>query len=163
MKHISRTSYLLAGIAAVACILAGCSSPLPTSGQADTETLYQVALLQSLMLGNYTGSITVKQLKHFGGTGLGAFDRLDGEAYRLFFEQATFKNKVSPWFFLQPSQEVHHPLQFLPGTAKLIHAPSQWVTMIPHSPRHSTGVTAIVPMKQSSKTVFLHIISLIPV
>ena len=51
----------------------------------------------------------------------------------------------------------------LPGTAKLIHAPSQWVTMIPHSPRHSTGVTAIVPMKQSSKTVFLHIISLIPV
>ena len=116
MKHISRTSYLLAGIAAVACILAGCSSPLPTSGQADTETLYQVALLQSLMLGNYTGSITVKQLKHFGGTGLGAFDRLDGEAYRLFFEQATFKDKVSPGpskpqVVLQPSQEVHHALE----------------------------------------------------
>ena len=50
MKHISRTSYLLAG----------CSSPLPSSGQTDTETLYQVALLQSLMLGDYTGSITVK-------------------------------------------------------------------------------------------------------
>lgn len=104
MKHISRTSYLLAGY----------SSPLPTSGQTDTETLYQVALLQSLMLGDYTGSITVKQLKHFGGTGLGTFDRLDGEAYRLFFEQATFKNKVSPWVVLQPSQEVHHALELSP-------------------------------------------------
>lgn len=79
MNKLSRTHLLLAGTAAAACILTGCGSSQPASGQADTETLYQVALLQSLTLGDYTGSITVEQLKQFGDTGLGTFDGLDGE------------------------------------------------------------------------------------
>ena len=70
---------LLAGTAVAVCVLASCSNTKPASAQADTETLYQVALLQSLTLGDYTGSITVGALKQFGDTGLGTFDRLDGE------------------------------------------------------------------------------------
>lgn len=45
----------------------------------DRETIYQVALLQSLAMGYFDGSITVKQLKTFGDTGIGTFDGLDGE------------------------------------------------------------------------------------
>lgn len=43
------------------------------------ETIYQVALLQSLTMGYFDGSITVKQLKTFGDTGIGTFEGLDGE------------------------------------------------------------------------------------
>ena len=46
---------------------------------ADKETLFQVATLQSLMQGDYYGSITVKDLKKYGNTGLGTFDGLNGE------------------------------------------------------------------------------------
>lgn len=45
----------------------------------DRETIYQVALLQSLALGHFDGSISVKQLKTFGDTGIGTFEGLDGE------------------------------------------------------------------------------------
>ena len=45
----------------------------------DHETIYQVALLQSLTLGYFDGSITVKQLKTLGDTGIGTFEGLDGE------------------------------------------------------------------------------------
>ncbi len=45
----------------------------------DRETIYQVALLQSLTMGYFDGSITVKDLKTFGDTGIGTFDGLDGE------------------------------------------------------------------------------------
>ena len=43
------------------------------------ETLYQVALLQSLTLGYFDGSITVGNLKTHGDTGIGTFEGLDGE------------------------------------------------------------------------------------
>lgn len=43
------------------------------------ETVYQVALLQSLAMGHFDGAITVKQLKTFGDTGIGTFEGLDGE------------------------------------------------------------------------------------
>ena len=45
----------------------------------DRETIYQVALLPSLAMGYFDGSITVKELKTFGDTGIGTFDGLDGE------------------------------------------------------------------------------------
>lgn len=43
------------------------------------ETVYQVALLQSLALGEFTGSISVKDLKKHGDTGIGTFEGVDGE------------------------------------------------------------------------------------
>ena len=43
------------------------------------EKIYQVALLQSLAMGYFDGSITVKDLKTHGDTGIGTFEGLDGE------------------------------------------------------------------------------------
>ncbi|MCR5833824.1 MAG: acetolactate decarboxylase [Selenomonadaceae bacterium] len=45
----------------------------------EKNTLYQVALLQSLALGHFDGSISVKDLKKLGDTGIGTFEGLDGE------------------------------------------------------------------------------------
>lgn len=45
----------------------------------DKETVYQVALLQSLTLGYFDGSVTVKELKRHGDTGIGTFEGLNGE------------------------------------------------------------------------------------
>ena len=44
-----------------------------------TETIYQVSLLQGLMLGDYYGHISAEYLKKKGDTGLGTFDALNGE------------------------------------------------------------------------------------
>lgn len=46
---------------------------------ANTESIYQVALLQSLAQGYFDGSITVGDLKAHGDTGIGTFDGLNGE------------------------------------------------------------------------------------
>lgn len=43
------------------------------------DIMYQVSLLQSLVYGDYCGSITVKELKHHGDTGIGTFHQLNGE------------------------------------------------------------------------------------
>ena len=46
---------------------------------AAAESIYQVALLQSLAQGYFDGSITVADLKEHGDTGIGTFDGLNGE------------------------------------------------------------------------------------
>ncbi len=43
------------------------------------ETIYQIALLQSLAMGYFDGSISVKDLKTYGDTGIGTFEGLNGE------------------------------------------------------------------------------------
>jgi len=45
----------------------------------NSRTLFQAALLQSLILGHYEGSVEVKELKGQGDFGIGTFDSLDGE------------------------------------------------------------------------------------
>ena len=49
------------------------------NSKVEQETVYQVALLQSLTLGYFDGSITVGDLKTHGDTGIGTFEGLDGE------------------------------------------------------------------------------------
>ncbi|MBR0074165.1 MAG: acetolactate decarboxylase, partial [Synergistaceae bacterium] len=44
-----------------------------------SDKLFQVALLQSLMQGEYDGVITVGELKHYGDTGIGTFQSVNGE------------------------------------------------------------------------------------
>lgn len=87
---------LLSAAAALAC--AGCSaqdqssestslSNAETSAnkedsskpEEDTETIYQVALLQSLTQGYYDGIIKVSELKEHGDTGIGTFEGVNGE------------------------------------------------------------------------------------
>ena len=48
-----------------------------------SDSLFQVALLQSLMQGEYDGLITVKELKQFGDTGIGTFQDVNGELIAL--------------------------------------------------------------------------------
>lgn len=43
------------------------------------DKLFQVALLQSLMQGEYNGVITVADLKNYGDTGIGTFQSVNGE------------------------------------------------------------------------------------
>ena len=45
----------------------------------DRESIYQVALLQSLAQGHFDGMITVGELKAHGDTGIGTFDGVNGE------------------------------------------------------------------------------------
>lgn len=45
----------------------------------DKETIFQVALLQSLAMGYFDDVVTVKELKTHGDTGIGTFEGLDGE------------------------------------------------------------------------------------
>lgn len=46
---------------------------------AEKETINQIALLQSLTLGHFDGSISAKNLRKLGDTGIGTFNGLDGE------------------------------------------------------------------------------------
>jgi acetolactate decarboxylase len=46
---------------------------------ADRETIFQVSLLQGLTLGDYYGSVTVKELKQHGDIGIGTFEGVNGE------------------------------------------------------------------------------------
>lgn len=43
------------------------------------QDLWQVSTLQSLMDGNYDGTIRVSELHKYGNCGVGTFDRIDGE------------------------------------------------------------------------------------
>jgi len=64
------------------CISLVCVSLICTAAAesgANSESIYQVALLQSLAQGYFDGSITVGDLKTHGDTGIGTFDGLNGE------------------------------------------------------------------------------------
>ena len=50
-----------------------------SSAYARSDALHQTALLQSLMQGEFKGSLSVGELKKFGDTGIGTFDRVNGE------------------------------------------------------------------------------------
>ena len=73
---------IISAISLIAISLASCSGnqkPKNTIVFNDNETIHQISLLQGLMLGDYYGSISVKELKALGDTGIGTFDKLNGE------------------------------------------------------------------------------------
>ena len=62
--------------------LAACSAQPPEKAEvtdSNRETVYQVALLQSLTQGYYDGIIKVSELKQHGDTGIGTFEGVNGE------------------------------------------------------------------------------------
>lgn len=81
----------IALIAVMILSVAGCSSAQDTESKAtdnvpaektekkNTETIYQVALLQSLTQGYYDGIIKVSELKKHGNIGIGTFEGVNGE------------------------------------------------------------------------------------
>lgn len=54
-----------------------------TSTAQNRDVIYQVSLLQGLMNGDYSGSVPVAELKQHGDTGIGTFDKLNGELILL--------------------------------------------------------------------------------
>ena len=67
----------------------GDKSKVKDTQEKNRDVMYQVSLLQSLAYGDYSGSVTVKELKQHGDVGIGTFNKLngelimlDGEAYR---------------------------------------------------------------------------------
>ena len=65
--------------AALMSFIVATSTSTSFAAPVKNETINQVALLQSLALGYFDGSITVKKLKTLGDTGIGTFDGLNGE------------------------------------------------------------------------------------
>ena len=56
---------------------------LPERIGPNRDSIYQVSLLQGLTLGDYYGSVTLAELKRHGDTGIGTFNRLNGELIML--------------------------------------------------------------------------------
>lgn len=70
--------FLTASLLAGAMLFNTASTTMAAPAQ-DKETIYQVALLQSLAMGYFDDVVTVKELKTHGDTGIGTFEGLDGE------------------------------------------------------------------------------------
>ena len=69
-----------------AALLTGCgdeAEEVEKIEYAQPDTLYQVALLQSLVMGEYEGTVSAADLKACGDTGIGTFDAIDGEMIML--------------------------------------------------------------------------------
>lgn len=66
-------------MSAALCLFVSCASVQP----AEKDTLFQVATLQSLMLGYYDGVSTVGELKRNGSIGIGCFEGVNGELIML--------------------------------------------------------------------------------
>ena len=77
-----KNKMLLLGLTAMLCavLLAACGKETASDEVArDRDCMYQVSLLQGLTFGDYYGSITVEELEKNGDTGIGTFNRLNGE------------------------------------------------------------------------------------
>lgn len=57
----------------------GLMSAYAQSTDINRETMHQIATLQSLMVGNYDGFVSVSELRKHGNIGVGTFERIDGE------------------------------------------------------------------------------------
>ena len=80
-----QSKWIMLGLAILcAGLFAGCAKGEASDAPAqDRDVMYQVSLLQGLTFGDYYGSITVGELKQHGDTGIGTFDRLNGELILL--------------------------------------------------------------------------------
>ena len=77
---IKKTGILALTFILLLSILSGCGSEEDQTGR---ETIYQVALLQSLTQGYYDGIISVSDLRKHGDTGIGTFSGVNGEMILL--------------------------------------------------------------------------------
>ena len=80
---MKRKNVLVFGLSFALLCMTGCSDKNQNKSNVDKECIYQTALLQSLMLGDYYGSVSVEELKKIGDTGIGTFDKLNGELIML--------------------------------------------------------------------------------
>lgn len=78
---MKRRNHLLTALACMTACLAAFSPAgcCEETAPADRESVYQVALLQSLAQGHFDGIVTVGELKAHGDTGIGTFEGVNGE------------------------------------------------------------------------------------
>ena len=65
------------GLCALLLLLAGCD--VRSSPPSEQNQLTQVSIINALMLGEYDGVMTMRELLRYGNLGLGTVDHLDGE------------------------------------------------------------------------------------
>ena len=73
MRTLLRVGAILLALAG----LGGCA------GSAPRDTVTQVSTIDALLAGAYDGQLSVRQLLQYGDTGIGTFDKLDGEMVLL--------------------------------------------------------------------------------
>ena len=78
MKHLFLVITAVSALTLCSCATAETAS-VTTQEKENQDTLYQVALLQSLVQGYYDGIVTVGELKKHGDTGIGTFEGVNGE------------------------------------------------------------------------------------
>ncbi|MGH0053995.1 MAG: acetolactate decarboxylase [Sphaerochaetaceae bacterium] len=71
-------------------LLAGCATTPREIAKEDS--LFQISLLNALLLGEYDGFVSVETLKSYGDTGIGTLDTLDGEM--IFLDGEVYKAKA---------------------------------------------------------------------
>ena len=77
---MKRLSLFYAIMAVTVLCVASCKEQAPAQQKAtDEDIMFQSATLQSLMIGNYDGYISVGELRSHGNHGLGTFENVDGE------------------------------------------------------------------------------------
>ncbi len=76
-------SVSFACIVVMLVLMSGCATTNTNTTDQGSDDLYQVSLLNALLLGEYDGFISVGKLKTFGDTGIGTFHTLDGEMVLL--------------------------------------------------------------------------------
>ena len=99
-------------------VMVGCGSAAPVKQETPANTtqageskdaekkddLYQVSLLNGLMLGDYDGSVSIGELLKHGDTGLGTFNQLDGEM--IVINGEVYKAKSDGTVEKQPADEL---------------------------------------------------------
>lgn len=83
-------SLSFACIVVILVLMSGCATTNTTAQGSDD--LYQISLLNALLLGEYDGFVSVGTLKTFGDTGIGTFHALDGEM--IFLDGTVYQAKV---------------------------------------------------------------------
>ena len=78
---MQRNVLIVAVVLVVGAIALLTAATLPPEAEADR--LYQVSTIDSLMRGDFDGSMTIGNLERKGDTGIGTFHRLDGEMVML--------------------------------------------------------------------------------
>lgn len=79
MKKIYKNCFSAFALGAAALLSSCDKEEIVNQVVVNPESMYQVATLQSLMIGNYDGFVQVGELRQYGDIGLGTFDAVDGE------------------------------------------------------------------------------------
>ncbi|HCG64091.1 MAG TPA: acetolactate decarboxylase [Sphaerochaeta sp.] len=90
MQHAhSSSTRRLATIVLIILVIVFSSCSSTTGIKEESDSLYQVSMLNALMLGDYDGFVTLRELSTKGNLGIGTFDGLDGEM--IFLDGVMYK------------------------------------------------------------------------